>query len=98
MSHAFTFGFDDNGNGNDNDNDNDVEEVAHNLLNESQIDIREDSARQMNPNLEEPRLHALQEMVLFFVDFFSILPPLCFLFAWFSQNGLLSSEKINYTL
>lgn len=61
MSHTFTFGFD--------ADDDDVEEDAHNLLNESQIDVRGDSAKQVNPHLEEPKLHALQEMVLLFVDF-----------------------------
>lgn len=53
MSQAFTFEF---------DND-DVEDDSDNLLKEPATDVREDSAVQMNPHLEVPKLHRLQEMV-----------------------------------
>lgn len=53
MSQAFTFEF---------DND-DVEDDSDNLLKEPVTHVREDSAVQVNPHLEEPKLHCLQEMV-----------------------------------
>lgn len=63
MSQAFTFGFDSHSHS-DSDGDGDgVEQDGRNFLNESQRDIREDSAMQMNPHSEEPKSHSLLEMV-----------------------------------
>ena len=59
MSQAFTFGFDSDGDG---DGDG-VEQDGHNFLHESQTDIQEGSAMQMNPHSEEPKSHSLPEMV-----------------------------------
>lgn len=53
MSRAFTFGFHNNG----------VEEDGHHSLSESQTDIRENSAMPVNPHLEAPKVHSLQDMV-----------------------------------
>lgn len=51
MSQGFTFDFDN------------VEEDDHSLVHETQGDIREDSAMQINPDVKEPKLHSIQEMV-----------------------------------
>lgn len=61
MSQAFTFGFDSHSHS-DGDGDG-VGQDGRNFLNESQRDIREDSAMQMNPHSEELKSHSLLEMV-----------------------------------
>lgn len=53
MSQAFTFGFDNNG----------VEEDGHNPLSESQTGIGGNSTMPVNPHLEAPKVHSLQDMV-----------------------------------